>query len=323
MAVVKTDIIEIGAGGYNYPRPPAGEDWEVQLAGCDTWVGTAPNGVPQVNVGIYDGVASFGYVLKSTDIAGWGKRRRLFLNNSKYLALANPGGAAVKVAYSAKRSRPKGTSTVRTVHQSVATTGVLTVRPPQGEEWLVTAIGSTQWVGTAPAAVPDLKVELTDGTHSATILIGTNKRGWSKELEIYINNNTYLKITNTNASTAGVCVSAKLLRIVKSGADSVVASKVETIAGNGSLTLIPPAGVEMKVTEVGAETWIGTAPDAFPDVSVKLTDGTKSAILARKTDTCGWNAEIEAFIDNDDYLAVTDTSAAEQDIGVSAVKVNI
>jgi len=82
---------------------------------------------------------------------------------------------------------------------SVAAAAYLAVQPALGEEYLITEVGSEDWVGTTPNKTPNVSARLYDGTNPSTIcLFGEVNQG--KPLKIFINNSVYLSIYNHAAA---------------------------------------------------------------------------------------------------------------------------
>ena len=92
------------------------------------------------------------------------------------------------------------------VLSSVSAGAVRVIQPPLGEHWLIKRVFSTLRVGTSPNVIPDVGVEIFDGTllpdfgdvtapeNSATLL--------QRELNIGINNDVYLRLRNSGGTTA-------------------------------------------------------------------------------------------------------------------------
>jgi len=319
---IMTDIQVIGAGGDFDVRPAVGEEWEVTYIGSDAWVGVPPASVPDVNAGIFDGTLGPAWVLATLAVRGWNRRQKLFLNRTDYLRLNNPGGAGANVSFSAKVVRAFGVaaSFVVTDLDQLAAAATWEVQPPVGYEYHITDVGSSQWIGAGAAALPDLQVSLYDGTLEAIIMNGADTRGWDKNLDIYINNTDYFRLTNTNVAQADVCIVGKIARFFGTGA-SVVRSEIQTIAAGGAIVwdIQPPAGEEWRVTEIAADTWVGVNPAGLPLLTVSMFDGANLSDLLISTDSKGWLGDIDILIDNQNYLRIIDPTSAGLVAGISAV----
>jgi hypothetical protein len=316
-----SDIQTVAALGNYDARPPVGTEWEVTDFGSSAWVGVAPAAVPEINVGIYDGVLGPSWILQSTDIRGWYRRQRLFINNANYLRLNNPnGGAARNLSFSAKVARIFGTNptVVITDLQNVGAGANWDIQPAAGVEYEITDVGASVWVGGAPFNQPDMTVSIYNGAIAAAVMLGAEARGWGKPLSIHINNTDYLRLTNTNVGANVLSVVGKISRIYGTGA-TVVRTDVQAIGAGANWDVRPPLGQEWKVTEFGSGTWVGVSPAGIPQITVSLYDGALASVLMQSTDNKGWFDELEILIDNVNYLRINDASGAGQNIACSAV----
>lgn len=320
---IMSNIQLVAALGVYDVRPPAGEDWEVSEFGSSAFVGVAPAGVPEIDAGIYDGVNGPANIVMSTDIRGWYRKQRIFINNTNYLRLTNPnGGAGRNLSFSAKVAvifGPTGTSMVVSDVQQIATTANMDVRPPAGEDWLITDVGASLWVGGAPLNIPDVTVSIFDGTNAAIVMHGADARGWTKELELHINNTNYLRLTNTNALNNFIGVSGVVSRIYGPTGVSMVISDVQVAGAGANVDFRPPVGEEWQITEIGAGTFVGVAPAALPDLTVSLFNGTIASIIANNANVKQWNNAFAIYTDNTNYLRINDSSGAGQNIAISGV----
>jgi hypothetical protein len=304
--------IQVVAAGANYDvQPPAGQEWEVLDIGSSVWVGVPPNAVPQVNAGIFNGLIGPAWILRSVDIRGWNRVQRIHINNTNYLRLNNPGGAGANISFSAIVTRSFGSaaSYVRTQLATVAAAGNMDIQPAAGFEYHITDAGSSLWIGAAPAGLPDVSVQIFDGVNAATMMRGADARGWGKNMDIYINNANYLRLTNTNVAQAILGVVGKVAREFGAGA-TVVMTDVQPIAAGANWDVQPALGQEWKVVEYGASVWVGVSPAALPQITVSMFDGVNASVLMQSTDVKGWIDNVEHYFDNTNYLRITDASGA-------------
>lgn len=306
---IMTDI-QVVASGANYDiQPGAGYEWEVLEVGSSAWVGVAPNGIPDVNVGIFDGAIGPAWLLQGADIRGWRKTHKWQINNTNYIRLNNTNVAQANISFVAKVARAFGTaaSYTRTQLLTVAAGINWDIQPAVGFEYLVQDIGSSLWIGGAPNNLPDVSVSIFDGAIEAIMLRGADARGWDKNLNIYINNTNYLRLNNTNGAQAILAMVGQVAREFGTAA-SVVITDVQAIGAGLNWDVQPPAGQEWKITEIGGSRWLGVSPDAVPELTVSLFDGVNASVLLQSTDSKGWLDDMEIYIDNANYLRINDVS---------------
>jgi hypothetical protein len=67
------------------------------------------------------------------------------------------------------------------------------VRPPVGENWLITDIGCSVWVGAPPASLPSILVSLTDGIVAPPIAQdGADNKGWLDDMKYYLSRTNWM-----------------------------------------------------------------------------------------------------------------------------------
>ncbi len=194
---VISDIVSLGAGITYAVRPPVGQEWLINDVGSSIWLGALPAAVPDVTIDITDGV-SLAALANATNGRGWDQELNIYINNANYVLLTNTSGGLASVSFSGVVARDFGTglSTVVTDVVTLGAGGVLTIRPPVGEEWKITEIGSSVWTA-GPPSFPDVLVEMTDGILTAIMAQGTDSKDFVNSLEILIDRDNYLQITDT------------------------------------------------------------------------------------------------------------------------------
>lgn len=321
---IMTLVQLVGAGANMDVRPPAGIDWEVTMVGSSIWVGAPPLGVPRVNAGIFDGVNGPAWVLAATDVRGWGRRQQLFVSRTNYLRLNNPGAGGENISFSAKVTRIFGVATdpVITDVQTIGIGANMDVIPPAGIECEITDIGSGLWVGGAPWNLPDVNVSIMDGVTAVPLMLSTDLKGWYKQLNIYIDDQNYLRVTNTNVAGQAIAVVGTIARIRGTAATAVM-SDVRAIGAGATIVIRPPLGEEWAVTDIGGSVWVGVPPGSLPNITVEITNGVIASIIARPVDNTPWIDDMEIDIDNTNYIQITDTGGAGCNICFSAYKTRI
>lgn len=327
MPGVVSIVVAIGAG-LNYDLIPAvGQDYKVTEVGSSLWVGVAPLAVPQVQVGITDGVSTAWFrrtTLANPDTRGWAERPDWYISRQHYLRINNPGVAGENVAISAKIAKdygPGGVSSVVSDVLVIPAAGFVDVIPAAGTDVCITDVGSDTWVGAPPAGLPNVQVDITDGASFGMIAHGADACGWDN-FKVFINDTVYMRLTA--AAAVVVCYSGFIAKDYGPNGVSEVASIAATVlaAPANVLTVRPAAGQELMITRIGSSAWVGVAPGALPDLSVAMTDGALAGIqpvLMQGTDGKGWFDFLEIYIDRTHWLLITDTGAAGAQIGVSAI----
>lgn len=318
-SIAMSDVQVLGVGATVDIRPNVGEDWEITLIGDSRRIGVQPNQVPDLNLSIIDAGGVVSEVLRGVDLAHWLSEQTLPISRDNWLRITNLG-AGCNISWSAEliMEYGAGLSIVRTDTQAIAANAALRVRPPVGEDWMITAVGSNQWIGALPAGQPDVRVDMMDGTDIAVMMQSTEARYWEFPLEIYVTNDTWIDIINTSLVQAQVSFTAKVIREFGAG-NSIVRSRLAQCAALGTQDFQPNAGENWKVTQFGAAGWWGVSPLMFPDVNMGMWDGTVNALIADRTNWKSHGHRTKCVINNANYLRATDTSNAINDVGISAV----
>ena len=314
---------------------PVGEERVYERFGSNTWdAAGAPDQVPRMNVGIWNGdpLIPPAWVKTTLNVRGWNHKGKLYISPTNFLVMGNPAaGANQNLSAIGNISRQFGTAPLEVITDIVnlAVTGApgsfVDVRPPVGEEWVITDIGSELWTApVAPQTVPEVLVQLTDGVSFVTLMNSTNVRGWLYAMSLYISNDVWIRITNPNIATNSVCWSGTRLQTYPSGLPNVM-SQVATVLANGTLDA-QPANVdeEWLVTAFGALTWVGAAPAALPNMAVDLINATPLASrLARSTDFAHQLSPPDLSVSRANFARFTETSVAGNAIGFSAIRTSL
>lgn len=294
----------VGAGGTVDVQPAAGAEYMIRDIGGDAaFVGASPD----VQVAIRDGVLADAIVWidPTTTANKRGRQLELYLTNANYMRLTNTAGGANNVSWFGKQVRPGLT---RSDLVAVGAGATVNIQPPAGEVWRVTEIGSSVW----SAIYPDLNLLVTDGTLVASIILdATMVRGQDKPLDLYIDNATYLAVTDIGGAGLVFGYSGRLV-------PQACISSIQDVAGSATLDIIPPANQEWVVTEISAETWAGVAPNGYPDIIVSMMVGANlSDVLEPGAGvSLRWNSKMELEIDTLHYLRITENSAGNNEVGV-------
>jgi hypothetical protein len=80
----------------------------------------------------------------------------------------------------------------------------------------------------------------------------------------------------------------------------------------------PPAGYEWEVNLFGSSVWVGIPPNAYPNITVSMFDGTLTSNLQTAANLLMNHHAMKIVINNTNYLRVNDASGAGQNFGYSA-----
>lgn len=318
MARVNTTVQTILAGASYDVRPPVGEDWEVSDLASSAIVGVAPAGAPNAVAGIYNATVAVNALLRNTSAAnphtrGWRKPGNWLINNTNWLRVTNPEAGPLNIGITIGRAKITGNvinSGVISGTETLIATGVSIIRPPLGQDWCITDIGSSRWVGAQPAGLPNVQVNLTDGVNAALIQAGPDVRGWDRNLRIHINNACWLELTNPAGAGATVGWSGFISKMYSPNiAPSQVISQV-LLLGAGAVGLIqPPAGEQYLITDIGCSVWVGVPPASLPSILVSLTDGVIAPVAQNGANNKGWLDDMNYYLSNTNRMTLTDAGA--------------
>ena len=194
-------------------QPAAGFEYLITDVGSSLWIGGAPNNLPDVTVSIWD-AANAAIIMRGADARGWNKKLNILINNANYLRLTNTNAATAVIGVTGVVARAFGNnaSVVITDVQAIGAGLNWDVRPPAGQEWLITELGCSRFLGVSPAAVPELTVSVWDGAIGSILLQSTDTKGWNDEMEIYIDNGDYLRINDVSGVGCNACIVGSLAR---------------------------------------------------------------------------------------------------------------
>lgn len=210
-SINRSDVQAVGIGAAVSIQPPITEDWVIWDIGCDQWVGAGSAGLPNITVELDDGVNQ-AMIMSPVNTRQWEPQLCLFVNNGDYVTITNNSGVLADVGWSAELLRYQGTgmSVVRSDIQVAGAGAAVDFQPALGEEWRVTMIGASVWVGIPPAAFPDVGVFIFDGVNASDIQDNANWQQNNHRFDIHINNANYLRITDTGGAGGNIGISAEL-----------------------------------------------------------------------------------------------------------------
>jgi len=316
---VMNGIQTVGAGLTIDIQPPATQVWRVTEVGSDQWGGVLPNAVPNMDVSLFNGTIQAEF-LRSTDVRGWYRKQNLVIDNTLYLRLTNNALVNGNLAYSIElmRYHGAGTSVSRSGIQTVGAGLTVDIRPATDiEDILVHDVGSSVWLGAAPVAVPDVEVDLNDGTLVARVMDSTEMRQWEAEQKLFVTRNNYVTLTNAGLANANIAWSGELVMYYGAGA-SIVRSDVQAVGAGLNVDFRPAPGEEWEVTMIGSSGWVGVSPNQFPNITASLFDGTIASTIETATSWHNNGHALSVKVDRDRYIRVNDASGAGQNVGISA-----
>jgi len=319
----------VAAPGFYDVRPPVGQDWEITDIVSDAIVGVALNGVPDVQAGIFNDLAALPALMRNSSAAaaavrGWATPSKWHVNNTNYLRVLNPEVAPHVITISAILGKNTGNIINSGVISGTAFVGAgnfIDIVPPLGQDWVITDVGSSIWLGAGAAGQPDITIELVSGLpgfgNAAILSQATDARGWNRQMEIYINNGNFLRLTNTGAA-ATVGWSGAIARRYSPINPSQVISRVLVLGAGGNVDIQPPVGEEWVITDIGCSLFFGGAPPAdLPNVLVSLTDGALFSIAQQRTENKGWLDGMAYYLTNTNYMNLFDSGGAGCNVCVS------
>lgn len=291
-------------------QPPAGQGWVLREFSSDVpFVGDQAD----LAVGIIDApvVHTLANIIQDpTDRADKGLRpKEIYITNGNHVQFTNTGANAY-IGYTGERVDPNMIIT-DIVTCPTGGLGYVDIQPPAGETWRITEFGAELY--DAGTDNPEVTVAITNGTiFDAVILQELCDRAQVKALDWIIDNNIYLRVTNTAAAAdVDVAFCGVLFPFASIGS-------IQEVAGSATLDIQPPAGQQWLVTEIGAEEWTGVPGAAdVPNITVSLYDGTNlSDILEFGAPSLAWNRKLNIQIDNDTYLRITEVSTNVNEVGI-------
>lgn len=213
-----------------------------------------------------------------------------------------------------------GYPTVKNGIQTLAAGASLDIRPPLATQVLrITAIGSDQWAGVLPNAIPEITVSYNNGTLTADVLRSTDLRGWYRKLNLVVDRDIYITITNDAAVDANISYSVELVDEYGLGGASICRSAIVAVGAGLTLDIRPATDIEdILIHDFASSAWLGAGPVGVPEIEVEQNDGTLVARYLDSTEIRQWEAELKLFANRNDYITITNADVAQANIAYSA-----
>jgi len=308
--LVSNIVAAVAAAAVTNVQPPAGQAWVIYEVAALEAVGFV-GAIPDLSYAIADGVLTAAIIVidPTTESQKGDRAKEIYITNANYLVITNTGANPAGVGWTGERVDPNIVITDM-VTCPTGGLGYVDIRPPVGQTWRITEIGSELYNGGDDH--PELVIGITDGALVASVILReADHRAQYKAYDWIIDNDIYLRVTNNAAADVDFAYSGVLI------AEEFIGS-VQDVVGSATLDIQPPATQEWVITEIAAETWAGVAPNGYPDIRVSLYDGaTVSDILEEGAGvSLGWNRRLLLHVDNATYLRITEVSAGNNEVGV-------
>lgn len=215
---IRSGHFTVGVGAQVAFGAPPNETWCITEYGASAWtVLPALDINPNCDLGLTTAAGGLvdNRITQSLQARAQDKQPNIIIDELLLLTVFSTPG--IEFYFSAIRI-PEGS--IGSIADVDGTGGVnfVDIRPPDGEEWVITEIGAELWAGAGfPADLPDVIVALrTDaGPDESTIMEdgALLSARWNTDAILKINHNIYLRITDNSGAFNEVCVSGYLQRV--------------------------------------------------------------------------------------------------------------
>ena len=203
-----------------------------------------------------------------------------------------------------------------TLVSGISNAGTFDIRPPAGEAWCITDFWSNIRLA---GGVPDLSVAFAGGGFTAGLIVidpFTAIQKQVRKMELYIDNDFYLTITETGAASV---IGWNGYQVIPDD----VKTRIVTVpnAAPAKFDVRPPVGEIWKVCEIGAETYNAAN---HPDVIMSLDSvARQGAIIAQGTENHYWAGKMAIYLSNEFFLSFDSIAGADNDVGLSIIRVPV
>lgn len=201
---VISDVLAIGVGATIEIDPGTGQDWVIHEIGGSVWTAGPADINPNLTIGGIQGALTASVLLNPTMVRGQDKELDLYISHTTHLYVTDTGGAGCNVSFSGV----KAGKTVISVINDVGAGGDLDIRPPDGQEWVITDFAAETWAGAgAPNNYPNCAVSIrTAAVNSDLLKAGAPSEGWNRKMALNIDHTNYLRIHNAAGGNNEICV---------------------------------------------------------------------------------------------------------------------
>lgn len=194
-----TDIRTIGAGATIFIQPPPGETWQISYSAASVWNAVGDRN-PNVTISITDGTLFASNIVVQDAQRAQDRIEDWIIDSNIYLCVTDQSGAGLDFGFIGTRVAKTAIGAV----QDVAGAGNMDIRPPAGNEWVITEISAEQWGGAGAALQPDIDVSMIVGANLSELLQAGSIAAsplWNNKFVFQIDNSHYLRVTNVNVAS--------------------------------------------------------------------------------------------------------------------------
>jgi len=215
---IRSGHFAVGAGLQVALAAAANETWCITEYGASAWtVLPALDINPNCDLGLTTvaGGLIANRITQSLQARAQDKQPNIIIDELLLLTVFSTPG--IEFYYSAIRIPESSIGSITDVVGGGGTPWV-DIRPPDGEEWVITEIGAQAWAGAgSPADLPDVIVALrtTVGPDDSNIMEdgALLSERWNTDAIMKIDHDHYLRITDNSGANNEVCVSGYLQRV--------------------------------------------------------------------------------------------------------------
>lgn len=210
-----------------------------------------------------------------------------------------------------------------------ASTGTVTIQPSSDQEWILTGLGATAnniaYMGEIELYNGTTAILLRKGASSGAMPPGDARYAqWLKPMRFGVTNGYYLRVRNIDASSARFIYTGTVTGVGSTGIGDIKAGITASVAAGSYITVQPPAGEGWVLLEAGCESagWTDTDEGGgpFPNIDVRIYDGTNTVVLLSGSNASIWNP-LRVVFSNAVYLRIYNADSSARAIGYIAQRI--